>query len=103
LNIEYFQQAIKEDPAYALAYTGLADTYDLASFLNVFPPGEAMPKAKEAATKALEIDDGLAEAYVSLGYASFTYDWDWTVAGGHFERALAANPSYVRNHAFYPL
>jgi tetratricopeptide (TPR) repeat protein len=101
--IEYFQEAIAKDPAYALAYAGLADTYDLASFLNVFPPGEVMPKAKAAAAKALEIDDGLAEAHVSLGYASFTYDWDWTAAGRHFEQALAVNPSYVRNHAFYPL
>src|SRR3984893_8317929 len=100
---ECFQEAIEEDPAYALAYTGLADNYNLASFLNFFPPGEVMPKAKAAAAKALEIDDGLAEAHVSLGYASFTYDWDWTAAGRHFEQALAANPSYVGNHAFYPL
>jgi serine/threonine-protein kinase len=101
--IECFQEAIEEDPAYALAYTGLADNYNLASFLNFFPPGEVMPKAKAAAAKALEIDDGLAEAHVSLGYASFTYDWDWTAAGRHFEQALAVNPSYVRNHVFYPL
>jgi eukaryotic-like serine/threonine-protein kinase len=101
--IEYFQEAIAEDPAYALAYTGLADTYNMASFLNVFPPAEVMPKAKAAATRALEIDDVLVEAYVSLAYASFTYDWDWTAAGRHFQQALAVNPSYVRNHAFYPL
>jgi eukaryotic-like serine/threonine-protein kinase len=101
--IGYFQEVVEKDPAYALAYAGLADTYNLASFLNVFPPGEVMPKAKTAAAKALEIDDGLAEAHVSLGYASFTYDWDWTAAGGHFEQALAVNPSYVRNHSFYPL
>jgi serine/threonine protein kinase/Tfp pilus assembly protein PilF len=101
--IECFQQAIEKDPAYALAYTGLADNYNLASFLNFFPPGEVMPKAKAAAAKALEIDDCLAEAHVSLGYASFTYDWDWTAAEVHFEQALAVNPSYVRNHAFYPL
>ena len=101
--IEYFQEAILEEPTYALAYAGLADTYNLASFLNVFAPGEVMPKAKAAATKALEIDDGLAEAYVSLGYASFTYDWDWTAAGRHFQQALDLNPSYARNHVFYPL
>ncbi len=101
--IQHFQEALEEDPAYALAYAGLADTYNLASFLNVFPPGEVMPKAKAAATKALEIDDGLAEAHVSLGYASFTYDWDWTAAERHFQQALAVYPSYVRNHAFYPL
>jgi eukaryotic-like serine/threonine-protein kinase len=101
--IEYFQQAIEEEPTYALAYTGLADAYNLASFLNVFPPAEVMPKAKAAATRALEIDDSLAEAYVSLGYASFTYDWDWTAAGRHFQQALDLNPSYARNHVFYPL
>jgi serine/threonine protein kinase/tetratricopeptide (TPR) repeat protein len=101
--IEYFHEAIDKDPAYALAYTGLADAYNEASFLNVFPPREVIPKAKAAATKALEIDDGLAEAHVSLAYASFTYDRDWTAAGRHFEQALAANPSYVRSHASYPL
>ncbi len=101
--IEYFQEAIAEEPTYALAYTGLADTYNLASFLNVFPPAEVMPKAKAAATRALEIDDSLAEAYVSLGYASFTYDWDWTAAGRHFQQALDLNPSYARNHVFYSL
>ena len=101
--IEYFQQAIAKDPAYALAYTGLADAYNLASFLNAFPPREVMPKAKAAAAKALEIDNGLAEAYVSLAYASFTYDWDWIAAGSYFQQALAVNPSYVRTHAFYPL
>ena len=101
--IEYFHEAIDKDPAYALAYTGLADAYNEASFLNVFPPREVMPKAKAAATKALEIDDGLAEAHVSLAYASFTYDWDWTAAGRHFEQALAVNPSYVSSQPFYPL
>ena len=101
--IECFREAIEKDPTYALAYAGLADTYNLASFLNVFPPGEVMPKAKAAAARALEIDDGLAEAHVSLGYASFTYDWDWTVAGKHFQQALAVYPSYVRSHSFYPL
>jgi len=101
--IEYFHEAIGKDPTYALAYTGLADAYNEASFLNVFPPREVMPKAKAAAAKALEIDDGLAEAHVSLGYASFTYDWDWTAAEKHLEQALAVNPSYVRSHAFYPL
>src|ERR1019366_9253846 len=97
------REAIEKDPAYALAYAGLADTYNLASFLSVFPPGEVMPKAKAAAAKALETDDGLTEAHVSLGYASFTYDWDWTAAGRHFQQALAVNFSYVSNHAFYPL
>jgi serine/threonine protein kinase/tetratricopeptide (TPR) repeat protein len=101
--IECFHEAIAKDPAYALAYTGLADAYNEASFLNVFPPREVMPKAKAAATKALEIDDGLAEAHVSLAYASFTYDRNWTAAERHFEQAFTVNPSYVMSHASYPL
>ena len=62
-----------------------------------------MPRAKTAAAKALEIDGCVVEAHISLGYASFTYDWDWGAAGKHFEQALAVNPSYTRSHAFYPL
>ena len=101
--IGYFQEAIARDLAYALAYAGLADAYSLASFLGVFPPAEVMPKAKAAATKALELDNRLAEAEVSLGYASFTFDWNWMAAEKHFQRALALNPGYVMNHAFYAL
>jgi serine/threonine protein kinase len=101
--VEYFQEAIKIDPAYAVAYNGLAEAYTLASFLNAFPPIELMPKAKVAAAKALEIDEGLAEAHVSLAYSSFGYDWDWTAAGKHFEQALALNPRCVTYHLYCPL
>ena len=101
--INYFQRAIEEDPTYALAYAGLADAYVYLSFFNVVPPQDAMPRAKTAAAKALEIDDRLAEAHVSLGYISYTYDWDWPAAGMHFDQALALNPTYVRAHIFYPL
>ena len=100
--IEYFQQATAKDPAYALAYVGLADTYTYFSFFDVVPPREAMPKAKAAASRALEIDDSLGEAHVSLGYVSYMYDWDWPAAGKHFEQALALNPAYSRAHTFYP-
>jgi len=99
--IEYFQQALDKDPAYGLAYAGLADTYAYLSFFNVIPSRQAMPKAKAAAAKALEIDDDLAEAHVSLGYVGFTYEWDWSAAGEHFEQALALNPAYSRAHTFY--
>ena len=98
----YFQQAIDKDPAYALAYAGLADTYVYLSFFNMVPPRDAMPRAKAAAAKALEIDDHLAEAHVSLGYISYTYDWDWPAAGNHFGQALALDPAYTRAHIFYP-
>jgi len=100
--IEYFQQATAKDPAYALAYVGLADTYTYFSFFDVVPPREAMPKAKAAAARALEIDDRLGEAHVSLGYVSYMYDWDWPAAGKHFEQALTLNPAYSRAHTFYP-
>jgi TolB-like protein/Tfp pilus assembly protein PilF len=99
--LEYFQHALDKDSAYALAYAGLADTYAYLSFFSVVPPHEAMPKAKAAAAKALEIDDQLAEAHVALGYVSFTYDGDWAAAGEYFEQALAVNPAYCRAHTFY--
>jgi TolB-like protein/Tfp pilus assembly protein PilF len=101
--IEYFQQAIGKDPSYAVAYAGLADAYNMISFRNVLAPHAVMPKAKAAATKALELDRHRAEPHVSLAYASFTYDRDWSAAGKHFERAKALNPAYVMGHAFYPL
>src|SRR5467141_212963 len=100
--IEYFQLAAAKDPAYALAYVGLADTYTYFSFFDVVPPREAMPKAKAAAARALEIDNRLGEAHVSLGYVSYMYDWDWPAAGKHFEQALTLNPAYSRAHTFYP-
>jgi TolB-like protein/Tfp pilus assembly protein PilF len=100
--IEYFQLAVAKDPAYALAYVGLADTYTYFSFFDVVPPREAMPKAKAAAARALEIDNRLGEAHVSLGYISYMYDWDWPAAGKHFEQALTLNPAYSRAHTFYP-
>ena len=100
--IEYFQLAAAKDPTYALAYVGLADTYTYFSFFDVVPPREAMPKAKAAAASALEIDNHLGEAHVSLGYVSYMYDWDWAAAGKHFERALTLNPAYSRAHTFYP-
>ena len=100
--IEYFQQALDKDPSYALAYSGLADSYSLllADF-GWLPPEEAIPKAKAAALKALEIDDRLPEAHVSLGYASMAYDWDWPTAGKHFERALTLNPAYPTARQWY--
>jgi TolB-like protein/Tfp pilus assembly protein PilF len=99
--VEYFRQAIDKDPAYSLAYAGLADTYAYLPFFSGVPPREAMPKAKTAAAKAVEIDDHLAEPRVSLGYVSFIYDGDWSAAKKHFEQALALNPAYTGAHTFY--
>jgi eukaryotic-like serine/threonine-protein kinase len=100
-SIEYFNRAVELDPHYALAYAGLADSYSGMSFFNIVPPRAAMPKSKAAAAKALEIDGSLAEAHISLAYASFTYDWDWPAATSHFERALALNRDAVLNHSYY--
>ena len=75
--IEHAQQAIDIDPTYALAYVGLADAYNLMAGHGGFPPKETFPKAKAAARRALEIDDALAEAYTSLGFINYRFDWDW--------------------------
>ena len=99
--LDHLNRAVDADPAYALAYAGLADSYSGMSFFNIVPPSAAMPKAKAAAAKALEIDSSLAEAHISLAYASFTYDWDWAAATRHFDRALALNREAVLNHSYY--
>jgi len=102
-SIDYFQQAIQTDPSYAVAYAGLADSYTLAGSYgySILPPREAMPKAEEAATKALAIDPSLAEAHASLGYIKFIYDWDWPGAEEEFKRSIALNPLYDTAHHWY--
>jgi eukaryotic-like serine/threonine-protein kinase len=92
---EYFEQAIAKDADYALAYAGLAIIY---AYQSPLPPEEAMPKARAAASKALELDDHLAEAHVAMGVVNLWYDWDWVAAAKHFERALALNPAYPLAH-----
>ena len=100
-GIEYFQQAIEKDPGYALAYTGLADCYNMLGWYSYLPPKEAFPKAKAAAAKALEIDDTLAEAHASLAYAKAFYDWDWLDVEREFKRAIELNPNYAMGHLWY--
>jgi TolB-like protein/DNA-binding winged helix-turn-helix (wHTH) protein len=99
-SIEYYEQAIAQDPNYAPAYAGLADVYALlgSSPNDALPPNEAMPKAKAAARKALQLDDGLAEAHASLAYVSMVYDWDWSAAEKEFHRAIDLNPNYATAH-----
>jgi len=99
--IEYFQRAVQEDPQYTLAYAGLADTYISRFWFGEIATREGAPKAKAAALKALEIDPDLAEAHTSLAFVNFLYDWDWTDAETHFQRALILNPSYVNAHNWY--
>ena len=93
-GIEYFQQAIDKDPAYALAYSGLSDCY--SSLADGFiPPKEGYLKAKDAALKALELDDSVAEAHSSLALIKSSYDWDWPGADKEIRRAIELNPSYM--------
>jgi TolB-like protein/DNA-binding winged helix-turn-helix (wHTH) protein/Tfp pilus assembly protein PilF len=100
--IELFQNAIKEDASYAPAYVGLADCYNALSVVQIsaLPPIEGRRRAEDAATKALELDNGLAEAYTALGYINH-YNWNWSAAEQHFKRALELNPSYANAHNFY--
>jgi serine/threonine-protein kinase len=95
---EYFQQAIDKDPGYAQAYAGLAGTY---VYWSQLPPRQAMPIAKAAARKALELDDSVAEAHVSMGLVNYRYDWDWVAAGKHFRRAITLNPASPHAHREY--
>jgi serine/threonine protein kinase/tetratricopeptide (TPR) repeat protein len=100
-GIEYYQQAIGKDPTYALAYAGLSDSYTSVAIFGFVPPNEAFPRAKEAALKALEIDDTLAEAHASLAFVKSAYDWDWSGAEREFQRAIALNSGSAYAHYFY--
>jgi serine/threonine-protein kinase len=104
-SIEYFEEAIAKDPRYALAHAGLADAYNqLANpILEIVPQGQVIPKVKAAATRALELDDTLAEAHISLGRIKFYYDWDWAGAEKSFRRAIELSPNYPYAHHVYAL
>src|SRR5205085_2189901 len=99
--VTYFSQAIERDPTYALAYSGLADTYALMSDYSILPPNEAMPKARAAAERALALDPQLAEAHTSLAFVRMAYDWKWDEAGQEFQRAIELNPNYATAHQWY--
>ena len=96
--LEYFQQAIQKDPNYALAYAGLADCYATLGVNAVRAPNEVFPKAKQAAQKALELDNSLVEALPSLALVKASYDLDWSGAEKDFQHAIALNPNYAETH-----
>jgi serine/threonine protein kinase/Tfp pilus assembly protein PilF len=102
-GLEYFQQAIEQDPSYALAYAGLADSYNLLGLYvyHGLPPKESYPRAKAAAEHALQIDDTLAEPHTSLAWVKFRFDWDWPGAESEFKRAIELNPRYPTAHHWY--
>jgi tetratricopeptide (TPR) repeat protein len=99
--IEYFSEATEKDHNYALAHAGLADSYILLGTYGVLPPKEAYAKAREAATKALELDDTLGEAHNALATVKSDYDWDWPGAEREFRRAIELNPGYATAHQWY--
>ncbi|MBA7576978.1 hypothetical protein ES708_18824 [subsurface metagenome] len=99
--IECFEQALKKDPDYAPAYTGLASLYWASSYWGDVPSNEAYPKAKEYAKKALEIDNTIAEAHASLGFINMNYDWNWKTAEREFKQALQLNPNSALTHLWY--
>jgi TolB-like protein/Tfp pilus assembly protein PilF len=100
-SIDYFQQAIAADPNYALAYAGVADAYVFLPGYTAGAPGDCYPKAKEAALKALELDDTLAEAHTTLALAMWYHSFDFSHANREFQRAIELNPNYATGHQQY--
>lgn len=100
----YFQDAIEEDPNFALAYSGLSDYYAFLTLIGgpeVLPPGQAMLQSKNAAIKALQLDDSSAEAHASMGNVLHNYDWEFARAEAEFQRAIVLNPNYSTAHHLY--
>jgi TolB-like protein/Tfp pilus assembly protein PilF len=100
-GIKYFQQAIAKDPTYTLAYAGMADCYAALPSNGFVSAKEAYPRAEDAALKALELDEMLAEAHTSLAWVKAWYDWDWSGGEREFQRAIELNPSDAYAHLTY--
>lgn len=102
-GIAQFKQAVEKDSRYALAYSGLADSYIGLTFYNFAAPNETMPKAKEAALNALAIDNTLAEAHASLAHLLINFDWNWSEADKHFKLSMELNPGYATARQWYAI
>jgi tetratricopeptide (TPR) repeat protein len=101
--VAQFEKAVTLDPNYGLAYAGLADGYGLLGLYNVRPVEEVIPKAKEAALKAIQLDSTLAEAYTSLAWITWSFDWDWAGAEKLYQHAIQLAPGYAITRHFYAL
>ena len=99
--IKSFEEAIAKNPNYARAYVGLSDTYVLISGYDLAPKNETIPRARAAATKALSLDDGLAEAHASMALIAQNYDWDWRKAEAEYRRAIDLDPNYATARHWY--
>jgi serine/threonine protein kinase/tetratricopeptide (TPR) repeat protein len=102
-GVQFFREAIESDPSFAMAYAGMADCFITMATNIPLPPRETMPKAKAAAMRAIELDDGLAEAWASLGAVRWWFDWDWEGAEEAYRRAIALNPNYATAHDGYAM
>lgn len=100
-GIEFFEQAVKKDPRYALAYAGLADSYIAATNFKVLPLTEVGPKAKQAALIALKIDNTLAEAHAALAFSTLLFDWNWRDSELDFRKAIELSPNYGQARQWY--
>ena len=100
-SIRYFQEATAKDPSFALAYAGLADAYNISNILGVYSPRESFPQAREAATRAIQLDPALAEAHAALGMEKSHYEFDFPGAEREFLKALEVNPNSPYAHLFY--
>ena len=99
--VGYYEDAILKDANFALAYAGLADSYATLGILDDQRPQDSMPKARSAAMKAVQLDDGLAEAHAALGYVKHRYEWDFAGAEKEFKRAIELDPKYATAHQWY--
>jgi serine/threonine protein kinase/tetratricopeptide (TPR) repeat protein len=100
-SLDYFQQAIEQDPAYALPYVGMADSYAVLGFYGFLGPHEAFGRAKAAARRALQIDDSVGEAHAALAWCHFCYDWDRSAAERAFRKAIDLAPNYAPARHWY--
>jgi eukaryotic-like serine/threonine-protein kinase len=100
-GLAFFQKAIELDPSYAAAYAGMADSYLVLAHHGRLPPLEAMPRAKAAAIRAIQLDDSLAEGHNSLALIDLSYDWDYPAAETEFQKAIALNPNYATAHHWF--
>ena len=100
-SIRYFEQAIAEDPEYAQAYSGLADSYALSLDYRSVPVAEGFARAEEYARKALALDETVAEVHASLAWSLFVYDWDWEGSQREFHRAIELDPGYATARQWY--
>jgi serine/threonine-protein kinase len=99
--VSYFNQAIEQDPRFALAYVGLADAYSVMSVYFMLPPAEAFARSRAAAQKALELDPSLAEAHLIMAVTLSEYEWQWEKGEESYKKAIALNPNYATAHQWY--